>query len=262
MLIDPGPGGKRRNLLSHALAASRNTEGHAGRRTFPNLLDASHQSGPLAGHAGGLGPAPGAPGAPSTVDLSADPILQQIRALSQQHIQGAQTDELAARKKTLLDFGYDDRLKGLYPDAQTADAAKQNPFSLLANMKNAYEQGTKGLEDNLNKSNLFYSGARGTALADNSRHYQAQQADAFAGLNERLAQLSAALLAAKQQGQQDDLHGLADAYGRYQPPDVPDTGPASGQADTLFGLGGAATHPLPQHTPHGAHRRRKPILMP
>jgi len=170
------------------------------------------------GQAGAAQAAPQA--APLAVDLSQDPILQQIRAIGQQHTQGAQGDELSGRKQALIAYGYDPSLDSLYPDENTREAAKQNPFSVLAIQKHDYGQRTTALEENLNKGNLFYSGARGTQLGENSRAYQQQQAGSYGVLNDTLGGLQRALLAARQEEADRNATGLAEAYGRYVPPDT------------------------------------------
>jgi hypothetical protein len=189
----------RHPLLPHALASQ-----HA-----PDLTQFGQNGSPTTPQA-----------APLAVDLSQDPILQQIRAIGAQHTTGAQGDELAGRKQALIAYGYDPSLDSLYPDENTREAAKQNPFSVLATQKHDYAQRTTALEENLNKGNLFYSGYRGTQLGENARNYQQQQATSSGALNDTLSALQHALLSARQEEADRNASALAEAYGRYVPPDT------------------------------------------
>src|SRR5690348_11047231 len=77
------------------------------------------------------------PGAPPGSPWDSDPVLQQIRAQTQANIANAQAQALASRQKSLIQFGYDPVLASLYGDAATTEAAKNNPFSTLAQLAHA-----------------------------------------------------------------------------------------------------------------------------
>lgn len=199
----------------------------------------------------------GAQQPPPAVDLSQDPILQQIQAANLSNVQGAQANELAGRKQALIDYGYEPGLDNLYPDQSTQGAAHGNPFSTLANLVYAHQQDTRGIDEGLNQQNLFYSSAHDQATADEQHHYQQNRASAYGGLRSQLSGLGAALLAAQSNAASSNAQGAADAYARYTPPTTTGIGgPGPGTVDhtTLAsvlgaGRGGDVIHGLPPIDP-------------
>lgn len=150
-----------------------------------------------------------------TPGWESDADLQRIRALSQQNLAGASASELAQRKQALQSFGYDPALQGLYPDEASAEVARQNPFSVLANLSRAHSERTRNLDENLNKSNLFYSGYRGTQLGNEATQYLGEQSQAQTTLQGLLTGLANQLLAAKSAEQERVSSAESDAYNRW-----------------------------------------------
>lgn len=147
-----------------------------------------------------------------TVDYSGDPVLAMIRAQQQQNIAAAESANLAARQQALISYGYSPELSGLYPDQNTQNAAQQNSFSTLNDLKRNHEQRQKGLNEDLNKANLFYSSTRGQELQKEGTQYLGEQSDAAGKLRDYLSSLNENLLGAKQGSEDAISQGEQDAY--------------------------------------------------
>lgn len=159
----------------------------------------------------------GAMGAPqqpalSAFSLSTDPILQAIMAQNEQMIANAETSALAQKKQLLLQYGDPELVKEVLKDDNYAQAAGQNPFSTLANLRQSYEQGQYATNEGMNKANLFYSSTRGQALGNLARAYQGEQASAAQSLQGQLGGIEQALLGTKQQAASNYQGGLQQAY--------------------------------------------------
>ena len=160
-------------------------------------------------------------GGSSAADLppawASDPILMQIQALAQQNTAAAEAGALAARQQALISFGYDQSLdsSGAYGDQNTADAAKQNPFSTLQNLKRVHDARQNQLNENLNKQNLFYSSTRGKELGNEATQYLGEQYNANQALQSNLGNIANNLLTAKQSAAGQVEQGQQDAYTRY-----------------------------------------------
>jgi hypothetical protein len=206
--------------------------GHA--QAAPNIPPGTNLTHPAAA------PAAGAPSAADTsYDYNADPILNQIKALSSQSRGDATSNALMLRKQLAVDYG-DTQLGQQYGGDATAQAATGNPFSVRHQLDQGYQQGQQQLEQQYNDQNLFYGGARAKGLSDFATQYQGQQYGA-AG-QERTAlqsitdQLAAALYAADQQ----DAGGQRDASGRAIDSGAGGSGGAADQQGGLPGGGGGA----------------------
>ncbi len=120
--------------------------------------------------------APGAPGAPAApaapavdpYDYSADPILQQIKALGAQRMADAQAAAIRARATETSDYG----------DVQARLGREQ-------------VEKPRELTENLNKGNLFYSSEFGKqqtslsrALAENAAGEQRRHQERLAGIDQ------------------------------------------------------------------------------
>jgi hypothetical protein len=151
---------------------------------------------------------------PYNIDFSGDPILAKIRAMNAQNIANAENAALAGRKQQLIGYGFDPALQGLYPDEATAEAARQNPFSTLAQLLFNHQQQGQQLTEALNKANLFYSGERIKQTGLEGRNYTLQQSQAGNALQNALNTIANSVLAAKMQAQQAELQGESDAYTR------------------------------------------------
>jgi hypothetical protein len=166
----------------------------------------------LAGQSGGTPPAQQQPPA---AGWESDPVLQQIQALQQANVASAEASAQAARSQTLINFGYDPEMASLYGDQQTAGSAKANPYSVLSELSHSHELRQQGLNENLNKSNLFYSSTRSNALGEEGRSYLGQQAGARSALASSLGGIAAGVLQARQSAQGAVTQGQTDAYTRW-----------------------------------------------
>jgi hypothetical protein len=155
-----------------------------------------------------LGPDPG-------TGWEADPVLAQIRATQQQNAASAEAAAAAARQQALIQFGYSPELAGLYGDQNTARAAQQDPFSVLANLAHQHQLRLTNLNESYNKANLFYSGHRGQALGEEGRQYLGEQASAQQQLQSTLSQLQQNLLSARQASTANINQAQTDAYNRW-----------------------------------------------
>lgn len=187
----------------------------AAPRANPVLSNLSAISGGTppggAGAAAGSGASPG-----QTVEpWAADPVLQQIKNLQQANVAAAEAQAVAARNQALINFGYDPGMASIYGDAGTAGSAKANPFSVLSQLQHAHELTQRNLNENLNKSNLFYSGYRGQQLGEEGRNYLGQQYTAGQNLQSLLGQINEKKLGAQQTAQGAITQGNQDAYNRW-----------------------------------------------
>lgn len=157
-------------------------------------------------------------------DVSTDPAVARIGALSQRMRAEAQASAMAKKKQAALEYGDPTGVEGI--DEQTAKAARENPFSILKAMERAYSTGVNDLEEGLNKGNLFYSGYRGQQLGDAAHTYQQGRYDAgnrfratIQDINDALAStlLNADMMDADAIGGSDG--GYYDPGGWYEEPD-------------------------------------------
>lgn len=140
-------------------------------------------------------------------DYSADPVLQSVRAAGARSRADAQASALAARKRLAILFGDS---TGIVDDTATAQAARGNPFSTLAEINRGYERDVKQTDEAYNKRNLFYGGHRGQALARalegrQRGEYQARNTlmDTLGGVDRELAQALSAMTEREIQAEND-----------------------------------------------------------
>lgn len=126
-----------------------------------------------------------------------DPILAQIKALAQQGNASAQAQYDDARRQAMI--AYD---------------GQGNPFSTLAQLLQGHTNTVRSMDENLNKSNLFYSSYRGDQLGKENQAYQGQQYAAAQALQGGLTGLSGALLQAQQDNAARIAQAQQDAYTR------------------------------------------------
>lgn len=154
-----------------------------------------------------------APTVQQAYDASTDPILQQIRALTGKGRAAAESGAAAARKQLAIQYG-DDTLARLFGDDNTATAARNNPFSVAAELARAYKRNDEDIVENYNKRNLFYSGARGKAHSREAEDYQRRTFMAESEKQQRLAAIQAELMQQLLGYDREDIEGLQGAYGR------------------------------------------------
>jgi hypothetical protein len=143
----------------------------------------------------------------------ADPVLNQIQALSGQSRGDAQANATALRLQLAQQYG-DEQLARQYGGEAQAAAARANPNSVLAQLAHSYQTGQQGLEEALNQQNLFYGGARVRQLAELANQYQSQQAGAAGEEQGALGSITSNLAAAMHAADLQDAQAQQDAYNR------------------------------------------------
>lgn len=173
-------------------------------------------------------PTPGGGG--GTTDLSADPILTQIKALGQRGVQDAASQGTTGSKNDLINYGSvnvpqslrdlfatstptNDSILGALPgnpvlaalnDANTAAAAAGNPFSILKQLSGAHDTNVHGIDQATNLANLYYSSTHANQLGQENQNYLGSQNTAANNL--------ASLLSGENQGFLTALGGAHDQY--------------------------------------------------
>lgn len=183
--------------------------------------------------------APTAPaGAPSGTDLTADPILQQIKALGQRSAQDANSSAAAQAKAQLINYGGSapqslrdlfsaapvqdsilgdlgpNAIAGVLNDQGTADAANANPFGTLQQLGQAHDANVHNLDNASNLNNLFYSSTHANQLGDEATNYLGAQNNAANNLASLLSGDNQGVLSAVDSAHQQYLSGLSDSYNR------------------------------------------------
>lgn len=173
-------------------------------------------------------------------DLSADPILAQIKALGQKSAQDAASGELADAENALRNYGSvnvpqslrdflasqtptNDPLLGDLPsnpvlgalnDANTASAAEQNPFSTVKQLSGAHDANVHNIDQASNLANLYYSSTHANELGDENQNYLGAQDSAVQQLAALLSGQNNGLIDAVNAAHQNYLGELPNAYAR------------------------------------------------
>lgn len=160
--------------------------------------------------------APSFSGGTGGYDVGSDPAVARISALSAKMRATAQATAAAKRKQAALEYGDPTGVEGL--DAATQKAARENPFSILAAMKRAYDTGITDLEEGLNKANLFYSGYRGQQLGEAATAHQQGRYDAGTRFQGTITDINDALAAALMNADMMDAQAAMSSGGGYYDP--------------------------------------------
>jgi hypothetical protein len=168
----------------------------------PPAASSSSGGGGGGGGGGGLGP----------ISFEGDPILARIRAMNAQNIAQAEASALAQRKRAEIGYGYDPNLQ--YEDPATAEASKQNSFSTLYNLLLNHTQRAHSLDENLNKSNLFWGSERANQVGLEGRQYTGEQLQQQGVLQNLMDQIAQGVLQTRLSAQQAEIQGESDAYNR------------------------------------------------
>jgi hypothetical protein len=161
---------------------------------------------PAAGAGGGGG------GGSGGYSFEGDPILARTRAYTQMLVSQAEASALAQRKQQEIGYGYDPALK--YEDPATQEAARQNPFSVIAQLLFGHTERGRGLTEALNKSNLFYSGENLRQTGLEGRQYTLEQTNAQGQHQNVMNQIARALMDTQLQAQQQNIQAEENAYNR------------------------------------------------
>jgi hypothetical protein len=165
-----------------------------------------------------------------------DPVLAKLSALGEMSIANARTEAANAKKQALIDAGSEEIARGVGADENTLSAAKANPFSTQAELMKQYADRQRQMDEQLNASNLFYSGERVRQMGELERG-RAQAETQFGGnLRGLLSSIDAQLQAAEEAELMRQIEAQIASAGR------------SPQYSGGFGGGGGTTTP-PGATP-------------
>lgn len=252
--------------LVNPVTAPDAVDRYVGSHTAPASSTPAHLPAPdsVAGNAGqggqfataaspytpGAAKPPAAPAAPGG-DLTADPILAQIRAAGDRAIQDASTSALAQAKNAVVGYGGtqgtqtlrdlyagqpDNPILGALNDTQTQQAAAANPDSALAVLARGDHQRVGSIDQNDQLQHLYYSSARAGHLTQDAETYRGEQGGAANQLASALASIYGNVLSAKQTAENQYLGELPNAWQR---------------AVTLAQLAGAGTQGADTAAPAG-----------
>lgn len=150
-------------------------------------------------------PPPAGPPTPGSYDITTDPSLQKVTALTGMGDEQAQAAALKQRQDLLLGYGNADLIRSTLGDENLAAAAGGSPTSTLAQLGQQRDRNTKALTEGLNADNLLYSGYRVTAEQQAAQDYQSQLAKAAADVSGGLDTISGNLAGALGQNQQSRI---------------------------------------------------------
>ena len=149
-----------------------------------------------------------------TYDYSSDPILQLVMGQQQLAISQAQAQALAQQKAALIAYGDPNLALSVLGDQTTADAAKNNASSTLAQLAATNAQNVRGVNTTENAANLWYSSDRGYQLGLAQQSYLNNQSAAAGSLQSNLGSIGTNLLAAEQAAYNAEAQAQQDAYNR------------------------------------------------
>jgi hypothetical protein len=148
-----------------------------------------------------------------TYDLNTDPALQQVQALAGQSDEQAKAAALKQKQQLLLDYGDQSLAQAILgANDPTAAAAGASPTSTLASLKQQRDRGLAQMTDQLNKANLFYSGARVKDESQAGQDYQNALAQAASAVNASLQGIDSQLAAALNQNAMQRAQALQQAF--------------------------------------------------
>lgn len=186
--------------------------------------------------------------------FESDPVLAKIRAMQGRARNDAIAQAAAARKQLAIDYG-DAGISGdLAGDTLTAKAASDNPFSVLAQLRQRFEkEAPVELDEAYNQRNLFFSGARAQGMSDLAREYQQTRADTDGQFRGLLSDIDGGLQQALMQADMTEqdaylnwlMSGGAGLGGYYG-------GGGESGAGVGFAGGPAPSQPRPSHVPASA----------
>ncbi len=174
-----------------------------------------------------------------------DPVLAKLSALGEMSIANARTEAANAKKQALIDAGSEEIARGVGADENTLSAAKANPFSTQAQLMKDFQDRQRQMDENLNASNLFYSGERVRQMGELERG-RAQAETQFGGnLRGLLAAIDEQMRAAEEADLQRQIDAQIGAGGGALGPGggfaPPGSTPLGGPQQSRLGGTGAGT---------------------
>lgn len=200
-------------------------------------------------------PAPGTPPkAPiKPIDYSGDPWLQRFLAGFTTGNQEDEATALSDQKALLLGFGSKElaqKLLGNDPFVNTISDDPKSSFSVLANMRRAYDQTQAQMNDQYNKANLWFGGKRGQALGDLATSYMGDVNEATQTIMGRFNEIRDRLVAAKRNRTAERERQEFAAWERARDEALASgAAPPDGGGSSVDGGGGSAPGGTPTATP-------------
>lgn len=146
-----------------------------------------------------------------------DPILQRLNALGEQSVANARSEGAALRKQALIDVG-DPVIAGeVGADPNTVEAARQNTMSARAGLTRDFSTRQRDLDENMNQSNLFYSGERVNRMGELERGRAEAEVDLARRLREMVSGIDRMLLQTEEAEQQRQIEAAIAAANRTSP---------------------------------------------
>jgi hypothetical protein len=145
------------------------------------------------------GQTPVAPGR-TVYDINTDPALQETVAFTGLNDQQATAAAEKQKRDLALAYG-DENLARTVGGDTLAQAAAQNPLSTRARLGQQRDQGIRDLTEFHNKNNTFYGGARIVDEQQSGQDYQNALAEAAAGVNQGIGNVSSQLAQALAQNE-------------------------------------------------------------
>jgi hypothetical protein len=156
----------------------------------------------------------GEPAPPPQYDISTDPVLQQVYAMTQRADQNAQASALAAREQALLAYGDPTLAAQILGGADpNVLAAGRNTESELAQLARGRDQALNAFDTTLDPS-LAFSGYRVASEGQLGQNYQDALARAAAAIQSQLGGITDTLNSSLGADEQQREQALADAYAR------------------------------------------------
>ena len=150
------------------------------------------------------------------VNYESDPVLARIRALNSQSVGDAEANATALRKQAVIDTGLTDVGREIGLDDSTLQAAAANPLSVSATLQREAALRGQQLDESLNAQNLFYSGYRGTQLAQLAQSQLEEQANLARDLRSALGGIDQGVLEARNAAALEEQAAIEEAAARAQ----------------------------------------------
>lgn len=147
-------------------------------------------------------------------EIESDPMLIKARALAGSRRGEAQAGARSARQNVVTQFGIPELAEKLGFGEDIAKVARENPLSVLAGIRREGERTRTGLEEDLNRANLFFGGHRGLRLGELAQQVLGQEAQARAQAQDRFNEIAGNLLGAERELTDFELDAEAEAFGR------------------------------------------------
>ncbi len=147
-------------------------------------------------------------------EILSDPVLLKVRKLAETQRGDIRAGALARKKQLAIQTGSDVLAREFGFGESEATAARDNPLSAFAAIRDASRLEERDLEEGLNKANLHFGGYRGTQLGELARSILAREANAQAQARQSFSGIESELLGGLGDADEREMQAEADAYFR------------------------------------------------